>query len=93
MDKLEFQSLLGKLLYISHCVKASRIFLNCLLMILHEHKNSNTIHLDYGTHESLLWFLTFMKSFNGVVYFNKPPIHYNIYVDASLKYLGGMWGS
>ena len=34
-----------------------------------------------------------MKSFNGVVYFNKPPIQQNIYVDASLKYLGRVWGS
>ena len=64
MTKREFQSLLGKLLYVSRCVKTSRIFLNCLLMTLCVHKNSNTVHLDCGTCKNLLWFLTFMTSFN-----------------------------
>ena len=32
MVKRDFQSLLGKLLYIARCVKASRVFLNRILM-------------------------------------------------------------
>ena len=31
-----------------------------------------------------------MKTFNGVVYFKKSPVQHNIYVEASLKYLGGV---
>ena len=92
VSKREFQSLLGKLLYISRCVK-SRIFLNRLLITLRNQTDKARVTLDHGTYESLAWFLTFMHSFNGVVYFKKPPIQHHIYVDASLKYLGGTWGS
>ena len=38
ITKREFQSLLGKLLYISHCVRSSRIFLNRLLMTQESYK-------------------------------------------------------
>ena len=58
-------------------------------MTLQNHSNTGKIKLDDGAYKSLLWFLTFMKSFNRVVYFNKSPVQHNIYVDASLKYLGG----
>ena len=90
VTKQEFQSLLGKLLYVSRCVRSSRIFLNRLLMTLRNHTYKGMVKLDQGTYESLSWFLTFMDSFNGVVYFDKPPVQHHIYVDASMKYLGGL---
>ena len=51
------------------------------------------VRLDHSTYESLSWFLTFMHSFNGIMYFNKPPVQHHVYVDASMKYLGSTWGS
>ena len=93
MTKREFQSLLGKLLYIARCVRASRIFLNRLLVTLREQCSKSRILLDAGTLESLSWFVSFMKEFNGVVCFNKFAVQHHIYVDASLQRLGGVWGS
>ena len=58
-------------------------------MTLQSNGNTEKIRLDDGPYKSLLWFLMFMKSLNGEVYFDKPPTQHNIYVDASLKYLGG----
>ena len=43
-------------------------------MTLHSQGSSSKISLDVGAYESLLWFLTFMKEFNGVVCFTKPAI-------------------
>ena len=88
ITRCEFQSLLGKLLYIPRYMKASRVFLSRLLMF-----SSDRIALDVGGCESLLWFLTFMKKFNGIVCFNKPTIQYHVYDDASLQWLGSVWSS
>ena len=52
MTKREFQSVLGKLLYIATFVKSSRIFFNHLLMTLRTHNNKSRICLDTGAHES-----------------------------------------
>ena len=43
MSKREFQLLLGKLLYISRCVRSSRSFLNKLLALLHMYHTANRI--------------------------------------------------
>ena len=83
--KREFQWLLGKLLYTSRCVKASRTFLNRLFMTLSAHSSKFQISLVGGTLESLSRFLKFMKQFNGIVCFNKSVVQHNIYVDASLE--------
>ena len=91
--KKEFQSLLGKLLYIARCVRASRIFLNRSFMSLREQCSKSRISLDAGTLESLSWFVSFMKEFNGVTRFNKFAVQHHIYVDANFQRLGGAWGS
>ena len=72
-------------------MKASRIFLNRLLVTLREQCSKSRIFLDAGTLESLSWFVSFMKEFNGVVRFNKFTVQHHIYVDASLQRLGGVW--
>ena len=41
LSKQDLQSLLGKLLYISRCVKNSRAFLNRMLQTLREHHDEN----------------------------------------------------
>ena len=67
--KRELQSLLGKLLYISHCVTGSRRFLNHILATLCENHSSNGILSNDNFQCDLLWFIQFLIPFNGVVTF------------------------
>ena len=46
-------------------------------MTLREHSSKFQISLDVGTLESLSWFVTFMKLFNGVVRFNKFTVPFD----------------
>ena len=90
--KHEFQSLLGKLLYISRCVRGARVFLNRILAVLHAHHNSRYICPDEGFYHDILWFINFVKQFNGVVAFNNVTVAHEVFVDATLTGIGGIWG-
>ena len=91
--KQEFQSLLGKLLYISRCVKGARVFINRMLAVLWANHDTACIYPDEGFYQDLLWFVNFMKQFNGVVAFKRVPIAHKIFVDATLTGIGGVWDS
>ena len=91
--KHEFQSLLGKLLYISCCVKGARIFLNRILAVLRASHSSRHICTDNGFYQDLLWFINFVKHFNGVVTFRNIAVAHEVFVDATLTGIGGVWGS
>ena len=93
MSKRELQSLLGKLLYISRCVRGSRIFLNRMLQLLRNHHSTNRIVLTREFQCHLLWFAKFLRYFNGVVTFRRGPVSQTVYVDATLTRIGGIWGS
>ena len=93
MSKRELQSLLGKLLYVSRCVRGSRIFLNRILQLLRDHHSRNRIILTREFHYDLLWFLKFLRSFNGVVVFRRARASQTVFVDATLTRIGGIWGS
>ena len=86
--KNQLQSLLGSLLYVSKCVRQSRFFLNRLLHTLRCATNKNSIRLDDNFKKDISWFNTFLEDFNGVSFFDKPPIQGEIYLDASIKALG-----
>ena len=87
-SKRELQSLLGKLLYISKCVKASRVFLNRMLDLLRSMGNQKTIHLTPGFKGDVGWFQEFVPHFNGKAFFDHPRIDHEIELDASLQGLG-----
>ena len=57
ITKRDLQRLLGKLLYISRCVKGARIFLNRLLSTLREQGDSPIIIPTQGFYLDILWFL------------------------------------
>ena len=59
----ELQSLLGKILYISHCMKGAHIFLNRMLALLCQHHDASHIYPDDVFYQNLLWFLNFVKDF------------------------------
>ena len=90
MSKRELQTLLGKLLYISRCLRGSRIFLNRMLQLLRDHHHTNSIILTQEFRYDLLWFLRFLRHFNGVVVFRRGPVSQTVYVDATLTRIGGI---
>ena len=87
-NKKELQSLLGSLLYISKCVKNSRIFLNRMLDTLRCHNNTDKIALDISFHRDLNWFSKFLPQFNGRAFFLHSPVQATIELDACLQGLG-----
>ena len=91
-SKSKLQSLLGSLLYISKCVKHSRFFLNRLLHTLTTHSNAKFIPLNSDFKKDIAWFKNLVQKFNGVMFFEKPIIDYEICLDASLKGLVGVCG-
>ena len=91
-SKRDLQSFLGSLLYVSKCVKSSRIFLSRMLDTLRDHHFKNTIVLDAEFHKDVNWFKQFLFQFNGTTFFNKSPITATIELDACLTGLGGSFG-
>ena len=89
-NKRDLQSLLGRLLYITKCVKASRPFLNRMLEILRQTDKQSKINLDEAFLRDLKWFQKFLTTFNGVAFFSHNPVHCHIELDASLQGLGAI---
>ena len=90
--KRDYQSLLGKLLYISKIIGPARAFLNRMLNVQREHHDKKIIHLDNHFHNDLKWFRTFAKAFNGTMTFanQSKEVHFEAYVDASLQGIGAI---
>ena len=85
----QLQKLLGKLLYISRCVKPARAFTNRILTTLREAPTEGHIKLSSEFQKDILWFNMFLKEFNGTVEIHKvdQPLQY-IFIDASLTRVG-----
>ena len=66
--KRELQSLLGKLLYITKCVKSSRFFLNRMLEVLRNSQKRAKIQLTPEFHRDFNWFRKFIPKFNGCAF-------------------------
>ena len=92
-SKRELQSLLGKLLYISKCVKSSRFFLNRMLELLRTNTKNSAILLTDEFHRDLDWFCKFVPKFNGSAFFVHKHVHHEIELDACLQGLGARWGN
>ena len=87
-SKRQLQSLLGSLLYVSKYVKRARTFLNRMLMLLRENFEKDTIFLNRAFFKDLNWFHTFLRQFNGVVYYDIKPVQAELHLDASLTGMG-----
>ena len=87
-SKRQLQSLLGSLLYVSKCVKPACTFLNRMLMLLRENFEKETIFLNTAFFKDLSWFYTFLRQFNGVVYYDIKPLQAELHLDASLSGMG-----
>ena len=89
-NKRDLQSLLGRLLYVTKCVRASRPFLNRMLETLRQADKQCKINLNEAFMRDLTWFRKFVHIFNGVAFFSHDPVHSHIELDASLQGLGAV---
>ena len=64
--KVEMQSLIGKLSYVTKCVLQSKVFMNRLLESLRSMKDKKTICLSDSFRKDLKWWSMFMETYNGV---------------------------
>ena len=64
--KVELQSLIGKLQYVSKCVLQSRVFLNRLLETLRLMKGKKIVRLSKSFQKDLKWWSMFVEEYNGV---------------------------
>ena len=92
-SKKELQSLLGKLLYITKCVKSSRFFLNRMLDLLRNACKHDTISITDEFRRDLNWFETFTPKFNGTAFFSHISVNHKIELDACLQGLGARWNN
>ena len=88
-SKRELQSLLGSLLYASKCVRPARTFLNRMLQFLKSMEGNSSTRLTAEFFKDLKWFATFLKQFNGVVYYDVKPVQAELHLDACLTGFGG----
>ena len=64
--KVELQSLIGKLQYITKCVLQSRVFMNRLLETLRAMKSKKSIKLSQSFQKDLKWWSMLVEKYNGV---------------------------
>ena len=94
--KVELQSLIGKLQFISKCVHQSRVFLNRLLDALRSMSSSQkSLNLSEAFRKDLRWWSRFVDIFNGVSYI--PPLIWaepdvTFSTDSCLTGCGGICG-
>jgi hypothetical protein len=70
-SKRDLQSLIGKLAFVSKCVRQSRLFLSRILHCLRQLKfNHHHINLTAEFRKDILWWCRFLRSYNGVSMIN-----------------------
>ena len=82
-NKVDLQSLIGKLQFVSKCVRQSRIFVNRLLETLRSFSSDNMkIKLTDSFKKDIRWWWLFMGEFNGVSFI--PPL---VWVSFSVSFI------
>lgn len=88
----QLQQLLGKLFFISHCVKPARLFVSRMLATLRAAPMTGTIMLDEEFKKDLLWFNRFLPEYNGVHLIDSPTGHEAVELDSCLSGCGAIYG-
>jgi hypothetical protein len=91
LTKKKIQSILGSLIYVHKAVAPARLFVNRIISTLKMAPEEGFMHVGVDFKRDLLWFRAFAELYNGKTKYNNlsKNIKYNVYVDASLKGLGG----
>ena len=92
-NKVDLQSLIGKLQFITKCVLQSRVFLNRLLDALRSMKNQKSITLSASFKKDLKWWSMFVRDYNGVSFipamgWDEPDVTFA--TDSCLEGCGGI---
>ena len=93
-NKVDLQALIGKLQFVSKCVRQSRIFVNRLLETLRSFSSDNIrIKLTDSFKKDIRWWWLFMGEFNGVSFipplvWHEPDVTFS--TDSCLKGCGGI---
>ena len=82
--KNQFQSLLGSLLYITRCIRPTRIFLSKMLQILDNALN-NCFAWPQEFFQDFNWFTVSLHQFNGITFYDNHLIHHEVNLNASLS--------
>ena len=92
-NKVELQSLVGKLCFVTKCVRQSKVFLNRVLELLRSFtSNQSTITLTDSFKKDIRWWFRFVSEFNGVSFipapnWNEPDVTFA--TDSCLSSCGG----
>lgn len=90
----QLQVLAGKLNWAAAVVRGGRIYLRRILEVMRPLRASHHKALiTDDMREDLIWWDTFLESFNGRTWFHFTSQWVNVFVDASLKGGGMTWGS
>ena len=65
-SKKQLQSLIGKLNFVTNCVRASRVFLNRMIHSLNEFPERGRITIPSELKRDVTWWLKFLSVYNGV---------------------------
>lgn len=88
-NKKMIQVLVGKLIYVSHCIQSARKFIARVLATLRSMGNQDWITLGKGFKADIRWFLCFAQQSNGVYLYTQQKTLYEIECDSSLHAGGG----
>ena len=72
-SRVELQRLLGKLSFVSKCVRQSRVFLNRLFEALRKvQRGHHCMELTMEFRMDIIWWITFLRTYNGVSIIPSP---------------------
>ena len=91
IHRRQYESLIGKLMFIAKCVAPARTFMSRLLQALRD-TSGWFVRVNQDVRDDLAWFLEFSSQWNGVAII--PPDSPNVFiqVDASLTGIGASDG-
>ena len=92
ISRRQFQSLLGKLIYLHKCIKPAKIFINLVMAVFRDNSHSKKNKLTGEFFMDIDWFLTFLPHFSGSAKIYKVPIEQgtSLYIDACTTGVGGI---
>ena len=89
----QLQQLAGKLNWASAVVRGGRIYLRRALDLMRPlHRSQHKALITPGMRSDLLWWKAYLKHFNGKSWLHTARQWVNVYVDASTKGCGMVWG-
>ena len=91
----EVQSIIGKLSFVTNCVRAGRIFLSRMLQIIRGKDTRDRIYITEEFKKDIAWWLEFLPGFNGIsmLWLHEPTMGNTLVsTDACLTGIGGTCG-